>query len=168
MVAEALKTGRFPYLPDLVSVNRAYITDDAARVRRTAHAARRHGQPPGRHSLPRGKGSHGSEHSPPPHDPRRPLADRATGLPPVQRLLRELRRRPTGLLEPRHGEADSVTPPTSATRNRGGSSSCSALSTSTSYSTRSPRTGARSTSSCGTNSSSPTATVERLRAEFLE
>lgn len=30
MVAEALKTGRFPYLPDLVSVNRAYITDDAA------------------------------------------------------------------------------------------------------------------------------------------
>jgi len=30
MVGEALKTGRFPYLPDLVSVNRAYITDDAA------------------------------------------------------------------------------------------------------------------------------------------
>lgn len=30
MVVEALKTGRFPYLPDLVSVNRAYITDDAA------------------------------------------------------------------------------------------------------------------------------------------
>ena len=30
MVTEALKTGRFPYLPDLVSVNRAYITDDAA------------------------------------------------------------------------------------------------------------------------------------------
>ena len=29
IVAEALKTGRFPYLPDLVSVNRAYITDDA-------------------------------------------------------------------------------------------------------------------------------------------
>jgi len=30
MVVEALKTGHFPYLPDLVSVNRAYITDDAA------------------------------------------------------------------------------------------------------------------------------------------
>jgi protein-tyrosine phosphatase len=30
MVAEALKTGHFPYLPDLVAVNRAYITDDAA------------------------------------------------------------------------------------------------------------------------------------------
>jgi len=30
MVAEALKTGHFPYLPDLVSVNRAYLTDDAA------------------------------------------------------------------------------------------------------------------------------------------
>lgn len=29
MVAEALRTGHFPYLPDLVSVNRAYITDDA-------------------------------------------------------------------------------------------------------------------------------------------
>jgi protein-tyrosine phosphatase len=31
MVTEALQTGHFPYLPDLVSVNRAYITDDAAR-----------------------------------------------------------------------------------------------------------------------------------------
>jgi protein-tyrosine phosphatase len=30
MVAEALQTGHFPYLPDLVSVNRAYITEDAA------------------------------------------------------------------------------------------------------------------------------------------
>ena len=30
MVVEALKTGHFPYLPDLVAVNRAYITDDAA------------------------------------------------------------------------------------------------------------------------------------------
>jgi protein-tyrosine phosphatase len=30
MVAEALKTGHFPYLPNLISVNRAYITDDAA------------------------------------------------------------------------------------------------------------------------------------------
>ena len=30
MVTEALRTGHFPYLPDLVSVNRAYITDDAA------------------------------------------------------------------------------------------------------------------------------------------
>ncbi len=30
MVAEALKTGHFPYLPDLVSVNRAYIVEDAA------------------------------------------------------------------------------------------------------------------------------------------
>ena len=30
MVVEAFKTGHFPYLPDLVSVNRAYITDDAA------------------------------------------------------------------------------------------------------------------------------------------
>ena len=30
MVAEALKTGHFPYLPDLMSVNRAYIADDAA------------------------------------------------------------------------------------------------------------------------------------------
>ncbi len=29
MVVEALKTGHFPYLPDLVSANRAYITDDA-------------------------------------------------------------------------------------------------------------------------------------------
>jgi protein-tyrosine phosphatase len=29
MVAEALRTGHFPYLPDLVSVNRAYIADDA-------------------------------------------------------------------------------------------------------------------------------------------
>jgi protein-tyrosine phosphatase len=32
IVAEALKTGHFPYLPDLVSVNRAYITDDAAQL----------------------------------------------------------------------------------------------------------------------------------------
>ena len=32
MVVEALKTGRFPYLPDLVSVNRAYIADDAAEL----------------------------------------------------------------------------------------------------------------------------------------
>lgn len=31
IVADALKTGHFPYLPNLVSVNRAYITDDAAR-----------------------------------------------------------------------------------------------------------------------------------------
>ena len=31
MVVEALRTGHFPYLPDLVSVNRAYITDDTAR-----------------------------------------------------------------------------------------------------------------------------------------
>ena len=31
MVAKALKTGHFPYLPNLISVNRAYITDDAAR-----------------------------------------------------------------------------------------------------------------------------------------
>lgn len=30
MVIEALKTGHFPYLPDLVSVNRAYIVDDVA------------------------------------------------------------------------------------------------------------------------------------------
>jgi protein-tyrosine phosphatase len=30
IVAEALETGNFPYLPDLVSVNRSYITDDAA------------------------------------------------------------------------------------------------------------------------------------------
>lgn len=30
MVVESLRTGRFPYLPDLVSVNRAYIADDAA------------------------------------------------------------------------------------------------------------------------------------------
>lgn len=30
IVAEALRTGHFPYLPDLVSVNRAYITEDAA------------------------------------------------------------------------------------------------------------------------------------------
>ena len=30
MVTEALETGHFPYLPNLVSVNRAYITDDAA------------------------------------------------------------------------------------------------------------------------------------------
>jgi protein-tyrosine phosphatase len=30
MVIEALKTGHFPYLPNLMSVNRAYITDDAA------------------------------------------------------------------------------------------------------------------------------------------
>ena len=30
MVVEAFKTGHFPYLPDLVSVNRAYIADDAA------------------------------------------------------------------------------------------------------------------------------------------
>lgn len=31
IVARALQTGHFPYLPNLVSVNRAYITDDAAR-----------------------------------------------------------------------------------------------------------------------------------------
>lgn len=30
IVAEALQTGHFPYLPDLVSVNRSYIEDDAA------------------------------------------------------------------------------------------------------------------------------------------
>jgi protein-tyrosine phosphatase len=31
-VEEALRSGRFPYLPDLVSVNRSYIQDDAARL----------------------------------------------------------------------------------------------------------------------------------------
>ncbi len=32
IVEEALRSGRFPYLPDLVSVNRSYIQDDAVRL----------------------------------------------------------------------------------------------------------------------------------------
>ncbi len=32
IVEEALRSGRFPYLPDLVSVNRSYVQDDAVRL----------------------------------------------------------------------------------------------------------------------------------------